>query len=90
MSNPLITPGTTAIPSPANTANTRLRTGLPNWLLQLKTWAVTTAERPIVNPTDKSIPPEMITKVWPRPSKSGVTVKTAMDLTLNGLNKNVL
>ena len=90
MSNPLITPGTTAIPRPANTANTRLRTGLPNWVLQLKTWAVTTAERPMVNPTDKSIPPEMITKVWPRPSKSGVTVKTAMDLTLNGLNKNVL
>ena len=80
----------TAIPKPANTAITRLRTGLPNWLLQLKTWAVTTAERPMVNPTDKSIPPEMMTKVWPRPSKSGVTVKTAMDLTLNGLNKNVL
>jgi hypothetical protein len=32
----------------------------------------------------------MMTKVWPRPSKSGVTVKIAMDLTLNGLNKNVL
>jgi len=41
----------------------------------------------MVNPTDKSIPPEMMTKVWPRPSKSGVTVKIAMDLTLNGLNK---
>ena len=28
MSNPLITPGTTAIAKPANTASTRLRTGL--------------------------------------------------------------
>src|ERR1700722_2156519 len=90
ISNPLITPGTTEIPKPAKTASTRLRNGFPNWVPQLKTWAVTTAERPMVNPTDKSIPPEMMTKVWPRPSKSGVTVKTAMDLTLKGLKKNVL
>ena len=89
ISNPLITPGTTAIPKPAKTESSRLRTGLPNWAPQLKTCAVTTAERPIVNPTDKSIPPEIMTKVWPRPSNSGVTVKTAMDLTLNGFRKNV-
>src|SRR5271165_7068686 len=89
ISNPLITPGTTAIPKPAKTARTKLRIGLPNWVPQLKTCAVTTAERPIVNPTDKSIPPEMMTKVWPRPRSSGVTVNTAMDLTLNGFRKNV-
>src|SRR6202035_2043422 len=32
----------------------------------------------------------MMTKVWPRANNSGVTVKTAMDFTLNGLKKNVL
>ena len=90
MSNSWITPGTTAIPKPEIMANARLRKGLPNWLPQLKTCAVTTAERPIVNPTDKSIPPEIMTKVWPRAKSSGVTVKTAIDLTLNGLKKNVL
>ena len=91
ISNPLITPGTTEIAKPAKTARPRLQNGLlPNWVPQSESMRGYTAERPIVNPTDKSIPPEMITNVCPRPSKSGVTVNTVMDWTLNGLSKNVL
>src|SRR3984893_1662974 len=90
ISSPLINPGITAMVNPAKTARIRLTSGLLKVIPQLKTWAVTTADRPIVNPTDKSIPPEIMTKVWPRANNSGVTVKTAMDFTLNGLKKNVL
>src|SRR5271166_1543880 len=90
MSNPLINPGITAMANPAKTAMIRLSSGLLNVVPQLKTWAVTTADRPIVNPTDKSMPPEIITNVWPRASSSGVTVNSAIDFTLNGLNKNVV
>ena len=90
MSNPLINPGTTAISKPARTAMNRLKIGLPDWSAELKTCAVTTAERPMVNPTDKSIPPEMMTNVWPSASNSGATVNSAMDLMLNGFRKNVL
>ena len=77
------------MPNPAKIARTKLSNGLPNAVPQLKTWAVTTADNPMVNPTDKSMPPEIITSVWPSASKSGVTVKTAIDSMLNGFRTKV-
>ena len=44
-----------------------------------------TAARPMVKPTDRSIPPEMITKVWPSANRSGATANRVMLWILNGL-----
>ena len=42
---------------------------------QLMTWAATTAASPMMKPSDRSMPPEMMTKVWPVASRSGATAK---------------
>ena len=46
------------------------------------TWAATTAASPMMKPSDRSMPPEMMTKVCPVASSSGATAKTATDCTL--------
>jgi len=89
MSSPLINPGITATANPAETARTRLSIGLPNDVPQLNTWAVTTADSPIVNPTDKSMPPEIMTNVCPSANNRGVTVNTAIDPILKGFSRKV-
>ena len=53
------------------------------------TWAATTAARPMMKPIDRSMPPEMMTKVWPIASSSGATAKIAIDCRLNGLRMKV-
>ena len=55
----------------------------------LMTWAATTAASPMMKPIDRSMPPEMMTKVWPIASKSGATAKIAIDCRLKGLRMNV-
>ncbi len=55
----------------------------------LVAWAATTAARPMMKPSERSMPPEMMTKVWPSASSSGATAKIAIDCTLNGLRKKV-
>ena len=57
---------------------------------QLITCAATTAASPMMNPIDRSIPPEMMTNVCPVASSKGATAKTAMDWMLKGLNKNAV
>ena len=42
-----------------------------------------------MKPIDRSMPPEMMTKVWPVASSSGATAKIAIDWRLNGLRMNV-
>ena len=42
-----------------------------------------------MKPIDRSIPPEMMTKVCPVASSSGATAKIAIDWMLKGLNRNV-
>jgi hypothetical protein len=39
----------------------------------------TTEASPMVKPTDRSMPAEIMTKVWPRASSSGAVAKMAMD-----------
>ena len=40
--------------------------------------AMTTLAKPMTKPTERSMPPAMMTKVWPRPSSSGIAAETAM------------
>jgi hypothetical protein len=46
------------------------------------TWLATTEARPMVKPTERSMPPEMMTKVWPIASSSGAVAATAIELRL--------
>jgi hypothetical protein len=50
--------------------------------------AITTDDSPITNPTERSIPPAMMTKVCPSPSSSGSAADCAMLWRLNGLIRN--
>ena len=51
-------------------------------MARLAAWAETTAASPMVKPTDRSMPAEMMTKVWPRARRSGAVAKTPIDWTL--------
>ena len=48
-----------------------------------------TAPKPMTNPTDKSMPPDIITSVWPRPKIRGAEAKIKILWRLNLLNKKV-
>ena len=41
--------------------------------------AAITDDRPITKPSDRSMPAEMMTKVWPSASRSGAVAKTRID-----------
>ena len=76
---PFTRPGTAAIATatkdPSNTAGKKPIPGVA----QLITCAATTAASPMMNPIDRSIPPEIITNVCPVASNSGATANTAID-----------
>ena len=52
------------------------------------TRAMITAASPMTKPTERSMPPAMMTKVWPSPSSSGTAANIAMLWTLRRLNTN--
>ena len=49
-----------------------------------------TAPKPMTNPTDKSMPPDIITSVWPRPKIRGAEAKIKILWRLNLLNKKLM
>ncbi len=89
-STPLIHPGTMVAPSAMTTPATSPMPGPAAAPTLFATWAEMTAAKPMVKPTDRSMPPEIMTSVWPRPSSTGATAKTAMERILKGLKRKVL
>ena len=82
-SKPLTTPGTQATSDPGEKAAAARRAAGPRGATpQLIACAATTAASPMMKPSDRSMPPEMITKVWPMASSSGATAKIAIDCRL--------
>jgi hypothetical protein len=86
---PLTMPGIAATATATSAPNSTASPSPMSGVAQLITCAATTAASPMMNPIDRSIPPEMMTNVCPVASNSGATAKTAMDWMLNGLNRNV-
>ncbi len=83
-------PGTQATSDAADEAEQdRRRRGRRPATAALITWAATTAASPMMKPIERSMPPEMMTKVWPVASRSGATAKMAIDCRLNGLRMKV-
>ncbi len=72
-----------AAPSPAASASPG---GRPVSICMTR--AMITAARPMTKPTERSMPPAMMTKVWPSPSSSGTAANIAMLWTLKPLNRN--
>ena len=86
ISMPLMTPGNQADQHRRREAREhRRRKGPAPGVTALMVWAATTAARPMMKPTDRSMPPEMMTKVWPSASSSGATAKIAMLLEVVGV-----
>ena len=77
ISVPLMAPGTMAASraasSPAASASPA-STGVSACMAR----AMTTLEKPMTKPTERSMPPAMMTKVWPSPRSSGIAAETAM------------
>ena len=86
--NPLINPGIsdTTRASVAPTRNDTIGPAYGDTAFMPN--AVTTAASPIVNASDKSIPPLMITRVCPAASNSAKLAATAMLFSTNGLLMN--
>ena len=72
ISRPLISPGMPRDQHRRDDADQhRQRQAGRTGAAMLVTCAATTAASPMMKPTDRSMPPEMMTKVWPSASSSG-------------------
>ena len=88
-SRPLMMPGTQATRTPQMKPTSTPPASPSAGVTALIVCAATTAARPMMKPSDRSMPPEMMTKVWPVASRSGATAKIAIDCRLKGLSMNV-
>ena len=74
---PLIAPGTRAASMAASRPTAKARPASTGVRVCIDR-AMTTLAKPMTKPTERSIPPAMMTKVWPRPSSKGIAAETAM------------
>ena len=89
ISSPLMYPGMMAATKATATPASSPMPGPAEAPTTLAIFAAMTAARPMVKPTERSMPPEMMTSVWPRPSSTGATAKTAMERMLKRLKTKV-
>ena len=78
ISVPLMAPGTSAASKAASRPGRRAPAPASTGVSVCMTRAMTTLAKPMTKPTERSMPPAMMTKVWPRPSSSGIAAETAM------------
>ena len=78
MSQPLTRPGMTVTATPTRMPNSMATGGLMPRLVtpMFERCAEMTEASPITKPSDRSMPAEMMTKVWPRPRSSGIAANT--------------
>jgi len=76
---PLTSPANKATPRPVPNPNTIAISGATPALYESRiVLAETTDDSPMIQPTDRSMPPAMITNVWPRPINTMDTMFTRM------------
>ena len=75
---PLVSPGTSETANAARIPSTNAASGPNSGISACIIRAQITAASPMVKPTDRSMPPEMITSVWPSASSRGATANSVM------------
>ena len=80
-SRPLTRPGTNAIAAPDRiAASIATKGGRPSVAVKkFEACAAITDDRPMTNPSERSMPEEMMTKVWPSASRRGAVANTRID-----------
>ena len=79
ISQPFTPPGIRATAMPAAIPATMASAGGIVVPAMLVAWAATTDDNPMMKPTERSMPPAMMTNVSPSARSRGATAKTAMD-----------
>ena len=85
ISSPLTSPGIADAAAATTSPTSRPGTGPSAPLARLTVCESTTAANPMVKPTERSMPPEMMTKVWPIASSNGAVANTAIERMLKTL-----